>query len=82
MMLNKASAYLYILGNDIYTGRNSSKNIYLFIVNSSNTRKGCEICSKLTIKSPERRSTVFIVNFEHISYLFTPFSSVSSVGFE
>ena len=82
MMLNKASAYLYILGNDIYTGRNSSKNIYLFIVNNSNTRKGCEICSKLTIKSPERRSTVFIVNFEHISYLFTPFSSVSSVGFE
>ena len=82
MMLNKASAYLYILGNDIYTGRNSSKNIYLFIVNNCNTRKGCEICSKLTIKSPERRSTVFIVNFEHISYLFTPFSSVSSVGFE
>ena len=71
MMLNKASAYLYILGNDIY----------LFIVNNSNTRKRCEICSKLTIKPPQRRSTVFVVNFEHISYLFTPFSSVSTVGF-
>ena len=81
-MLNKASAYLYILGNDIYRGKNSSTNIYLFIMNNSNTRKRCEICSKLTIKSPQRRSTVFIVNFEHISYLFTPFTCASTVGFE
>ena len=29
-------------------------NIYLFKVNSKNTRKKCEICSKLT-KTPERR---------------------------
>ena len=33
----------------------------------------CEICSKLTIKTPERRhrhrSAVFIVNFEHILHL-------------
>ena len=82
MMLNKASAYLYILGNDIYTGENSWASIYLFIVNNSNTKKRSEICSKLTIKSPQRRFTVFIVNFEHISYLFTPFSSVSTVCFE
>ena len=27
--------------------------IYLFKVNNKNTRKGCEICSKLTIKTPE-----------------------------
>ena len=27
------------------------------------------MCSKLTIKTPERRSGVFIVNFEHISHL-------------
>ena len=37
------------------------------------TRTRCEICSKLTIKLPERRhwrrSGVFIVNFEHISHL-------------
>ena len=51
-------------------------------MNNSNTRKRCEICSKLTIKSPQRRSNVFIVNFEHISYFFTPVSSVSAVGFE
>ena len=30
-------------------------NIYLFKVNNRRTRKMCEICSKLTIKTPERR---------------------------
>ena len=43
----------------------------------------CEICSKLTIKTPKRRQWrrfgVFIVNFEHISHLC---SSVSIVNFE
>ena len=29
--------------------------IYLLKVNNRNTRKRCEICSKLTIKIPERR---------------------------
>ena len=47
--------------------------IYLLKVNNRNTRTRCEICSKLTINTPERRhwrrSGVFIVNFEHISYL-------------
>ena len=47
--------------------------IYLLNVNNRNTRTRCEICSKLTIKTPERRqwrrSGVFIVNFEHISHL-------------
>ena len=40
-------------------------------------RKMCEICAKLTIKTPERRhwgrSGVFIVNFEHIHTLFNCF---------
>ena len=52
-------------------------NIYLFKVNNRNIRKRYDICSKLTIKTPERRhwrrSGVFIVNFEHISYLFLMF---------
>ena len=39
----------------------------IFKVNNRNTKTKCEICSKLTIKIPERR--IFIVNFEHISYL-------------
>ena len=47
--------------------------IYLLKVNNRNTRTRCEICSKLTINTPERRhwrrSGFFIVNFEHISHL-------------
>ena len=43
----------------------------------------CEICLKLTIKTPKRRHCrsfgVFIVNFEHFSHLY---SSVSIVNFE
>ena len=46
---------------------------YLFQVNNRNTSTRCEIYSKLTIKTPERRqycrSGVFIVNFEHIPRL-------------
>ena len=30
-------------------------NVYLFKVNNRNTRKRCEVRSKLTIKTPERR---------------------------
>ena len=44
--------------------------IYLLKVNDRNTRISCEIYSKLTIKTPDRRqwrrSGVFIVNFEHV----------------
>ena len=47
--------------------------IYLLKVNNRNTRTRCETRSEFTIKTPERRqwprSGVFIVNFEHISYL-------------
>ena len=46
---------------------------YMFKVNNKNPRKRCEMCSKLTKKTPElrlsRRSGVFIANFEHISHL-------------
>ena len=56
-------------------------NIHLFKANNRNSRKRCEICSKLTIKTPKRRqwpgSDVFTVNFEHI-YTFR----VSIVDFE
>ena len=34
--------------------REQSVGIYLFKVNNKNTRTRCEICSKLTIKTPER----------------------------
>ena len=56
---------------------------YLFKVNNKNTTTRREICSKLTVKTPERRqwrrSSVFIVNFEHIS---TPCFSVYIPHFE
>ena len=47
--------------------------IYLLKVNNRNTRTRCEICSKLTMKTPERLqwrcSGRRIVNFEHVSHL-------------
>ena len=52
---------------------------YMFKVNKKNkkNRTKCEICSKLTIKTPDqrnwRRSGVFIVNFEHILQLILVF---------
>ena len=49
---------------------NYQANICLFKVNNRNTRKRYEICSKLTIKTPERRqkrrSDVSVVNFKHL----------------
>ena len=49
-------------------------NNYLFKVNNKNTKKSCEICSGLTINTPEPfyrpRYGVFIVKFEHVSHLF------------
>ena len=51
-------------------------SIYLFRVNNRNNRRRCKICSKLTIKTLERREWhhcgIFIVNFEHISHHFVP----------
>ena len=52
------------------------------IFTQEKTRKRRESCSKLAIMSLQRRSTVFIVNFECILHLFTPSSIVSIVGFE
>ena len=63
--------------NGIYS-KEIMDGIYLLKVNSRNTRTWCEICSKLTIKTPERRqwrrSGVFIIiNFEHIPHLVVVF---------
>ena len=55
--LLRLSRYYYPAGN------------YMFKVNNRNTRTRCDICSKLTIKTPEWRQNVFIVNFEHTSHL-------------
>ena len=49
-------------------------NIYLWKANNRNTRKRWEICSKWTIKTPERR--------HYFWAYFIPFSGVSIVEFE
>ena len=41
-------------------------SIYMFKVNNRNTGARCEICSKLTIKTPDTIS-VSIVNFEQVN---------------
>ena len=72
---NRAIAALISVFNRFWGGR-SPANIYLFKFNNRNTRKKCEMCSKLTIKTPERhhwRSGVSIVNFERILHLFLVF---------
>ena len=67
---------IWTMINDISAG------IYLLKVNNRNTSRRCEICSKLTIKTPERgqwrRSGVLIVSFEYISLC----SRISIVNFE
>ena len=48
-------------------------NSYLFEFNTRNTRKRCEICSKLTIKTPERRQwprSVFLLLILNIFHAF------------
>ena len=51
--------------------------ICLLEVNDRNTRTRCEICSRSTIKTPERSlrrgCVVFIVNFEHTSHFVLAF---------
>ena len=66
MVLNNASAHLYTLSNNIYIRKSSSTKVYLLKVNNTNT-------SKITIKTPEWLSIVFIVIFGQISYIFLVF---------
>ena len=53
----------------------------MFKVNNRNTRTRCEIFSKLTINTSERRHWrrfgILIVNFEHISHFVLVFSIVN-----
>ena len=64
--------YVCVLGVKIPDGN------YMFKVNNRNTRARCEICSKLTIKIPERRHWTHFTLWTH----FTPCCSVSTVNFE
>ena len=57
-------------GYQMLDSNDCSTDNYMFKVNNRNNKTRCKICSKLTIKTPERRqwrlSGVFIVNFKHI----------------
>ena len=48
MKLNKASAHLYTLGNNIYSRKNSPTDIHLSV--TSHTKRRCEVCPNLTIR--------------------------------
>ena len=58
--------------NRVATLRYLSACIYL-LKDNENTRARCEMCTKLTLKTPKRRqcrlSGLFVVNFEPISHL-------------
>ena len=64
----------YLWGVKFRFPRINQTGNYMFKLNNRNTRTRCDICSKLKIKTPERRrhwrhSSIFIVNSEHISHL-------------
>ena len=67
----------YLTGSEICLCSWVPAGIYLLKFNDKKTRTRCEICSKLTIKTPEqrhwRRFGVSIVDFEHISHPFLVF---------
>ena len=62
-----------LLSNNIYTRKGSQTNIYLRNVNNRSTKKKCENYLKLIIKTLERLSTFFSVNFGHNSVPFLMF---------
>ena len=68
-------------GSETLISWQTEKAIYLFKVNNRNIRNRYEICSKVTIKTPERRqwrcSGVFIVSFKH--FLITSFQALHSL---
>ena len=66
-----SKTYTYFIKNTSLLKAGPAWNFKLKVDNR-NIKARCEICFKLTIKTPEpcqRRSGVFTVNFEHISHL-------------
>ena len=74
----EANIFLTLRSKDSTAFMSYPAGNYMFKVNNRNTRTRCDICSKLKIKTPERRQAgVFIVNFEHISYIVLVFLSLT-----
>ena len=77
LTLSLPTSFFYRIEFVIFrTAISDPANIYLFKVNNRKTRKRCEICSKLTMKIPERRPDVVLVflllilNIFHAFFLF------------
>ena len=77
MMLNLVIFRLWVT---TFTQERAPQQIFTYSKSILETLKRREICSKLTIKTPERRSAVFSINLIHNTYtklsyiiLFTPF---------
>ena len=77
LTLSAPTSFFYRIEFVIFrTAISNPANIYLFKVNNRKTRKRCEICSKLTMKIPERRPDVVLVflllilNIFHTFFLF------------
>ena len=63
---------LEIFAKALENATNKCKTRFLHCIPSwscENTRAMCKFPSKLTIKTPEQRSAVFIVNFEQIVHI-------------
>ena len=71
---NSISRHEISIGLQKFSGQYlPSKHLPFNLPFHRHTKKMCEMFSKLTIKTPERRqqrSSVFIFNFKHISYIF------------
>ena len=66
--------YQWLLLSEIYLKHCITAGIYLFKISNGITKTACEICSKLTIKPPERlrqwrHSGVLVVKYEQISQI-------------
>ena len=77
LSLNK---FLHAISSNNLLSVNPAGN-YMFKVSNGNTRLRCEICSKLTRKTPERRQASFRCLYCEFWTYFPPCSSVSIVNF-
>ena len=80
---NIAMAWVFIYQVISYLSGQFPARIYLIKVTNVNIRTMCEIYSKLTIKTPERRqwrhSGYFTVTFEQISHIVLVFSLLTLI---
>ena len=81
-LMKNHSKFHYIHTKYILANRTLQTNIDLLKFNNINTRKRCEICSKFTVKTPERRQWRRSGLYSQLWIYFTPFSTVSIDNFE